>query len=412
MLTQQAFFGGAQHVSTGTSKGVVFAIGKVVIVETTVGGLFIRTPSARTLKTGGLQGVIVNAGANSFDLQDAGGNVLVSMAAGDAVALYCTDVTTTAGEWIWRAGTANMVPNPPVDFYGYVIGGGDATSHDDVRQWNTVLETWSLRSEIPDYIGGDFYADDSAVCVVGAKGFMAGFNSSSGVGFRKVIAEYDPDVWTRKTDSSNDIRDCGAAAISASAFFFNGQLASQDTMEYATGTDSWTQRTDRTISRVHEATPAYALNSKIVLPEGKASSTPDACYVDTYTVDTFVAKANRPGPNVWKSASTPLGGYGYSYAGYSHDAPPQLVYSAVQRYDETVDSWSSLVNFSAVGGHACFTANGLNFIVGGETEWLTSPISPPPTHKHQTVTDTYVVMDDAPGTYIIGATNHGRGITP
>ncbi|UOF80088.1 kelch protein genomics consortium [Caudoviricetes sp.] len=417
MLTQDAFFGGAQFLSISANKTLSFAIGKVCCVDATVGSLNVKLPSARQLRTGGYQGVVINCGSNSFALQDNGGTTLKTMVPGDAVELYCTDNLTSAGLWIYRSGVAGSSPEPIVDYYGYIFGASSVDAErDDTREYRSQTDVWSLKTELPDYTFTDLDIEDGACCVIGAKGYLVGFSAVSPAGYKKVLLQYDPDVWTRKTDSPNDFDNCGGDSIDdIEGYFFNNNGGDQYGYKYVAGTDAWTQGTERTTNHAGSFV-GLAVGSKIVLEFGQQVSSLDFDYVDTFVWDTYTSKTNRPGLRRNRTLSTVLNGYLWSHGGQSSSSPPGLVRSSVQKYYEPTDTWSDTSDFvHIVCNGTCFTADGKMYLCGGNYVWSAGTYGfnvYDSTHSHVDSTDTYVAVSNFVGTNVTGAMALGRGITP
>lgn len=415
MITQAVFFGEAQFVSISANKTLSFALGKVCCVDATVGSLVVKLPSARQVRTGFYQGVVINAGANSFALQDNSGAALLTMAPGDAIELSCTDNLTSAGKWHWRYGTAGSSPDPVVDFYGYIIGASNSDAEqDDTREYKSQLDVWTYRTEVPD-IGGfsDLDITGGSMAVVGAKGYVGGFNASPQAG--QVLYEYDPDVWTQKTDSPTRLDDSSASALGTSGMWFCDSTYN-DTLEYATGSNSWTIKTERPSNRALRYIATRTVNSKCFLPAGYMGVSDDTTSgTDSYVLDTFTDRGNRPGVPNSRPSGALIGSTLVYYGGTYPSSPPGTVFDTVQTFVESTSTWAYISNFyRASHGHAAMTLDGKGIIVGGQSAWSGSGglSSPPAVSSHDLAVDTYTTKGNAIGSNVYLGYNLGQGITP
>ena len=91
--------GGATTVSQGTSLTLTSASNRVQNVALTAANLFVTLPDATTLSAGGPTFIITNGGANTFNVKQNGGVVLISLTSGQSVMCSVYDNSTAAGKW-------------------------------------------------------------------------------------------------------------------------------------------------------------------------------------------------------------------------------------------------------------------------------------------------------------------------
>lgn len=84
MLSFATFLGGAQTQSFGANADLNIRKGRVVRALATAGSLKLRLPVATGLLHGCEHAVVLNQGANAFDLCDSAGTVLKDLAVGQA----------------------------------------------------------------------------------------------------------------------------------------------------------------------------------------------------------------------------------------------------------------------------------------------------------------------------------------
>lgn len=356
MIAEAAFYGGAKDQTTGSAVTVNFTLYRVHTVSTTSAGLNIKLQSARQLKTGGVTGVVVNAGANSFNLIDNSNNLLLVMAAGDSAVLGLIDNTTAAGSWIVRSGTANFVADPPVNLYFYVVGGFPSGTYDhSAREYDSQLDVWAQRSDMPAPVASQV---DNGAAVYGTAGYYVGSDDGNvSASNHKRIYQYDPDVWTNKTSGTVRWGGSSGAVVGTSIVWFNGSVYdSWNTGDYSVGGDSWTARTSRTAGSRASPTITGSANSKAVLLDGASNA------VDTYVVDTWTAKTARPGASARLCSAASKSNVCYVYGGNE-----PAILANVYTYTESTDTWASLSSMSSgrVDAAAC-SIGSYNYLAGGK----------------------------------------------
>lgn len=99
MISQQTFYGGGELVVTGSDYRLN-KTRRVVTLRFTGPGLAARLPDARTyLHTGGPAFHVVNVGTNAFDLEDADGGIVATIAADATSVVLLSNNQTRAGRW-------------------------------------------------------------------------------------------------------------------------------------------------------------------------------------------------------------------------------------------------------------------------------------------------------------------------
>ena len=98
-MTFAAFLRGAQEISFGSSTSLSFASGRYVLATATTTSLDLKMPVATGHQMGEGVCVIVNDGANSFDVADKDGVTIQTLAAGKAAYVGLYDNSTAAGSW-------------------------------------------------------------------------------------------------------------------------------------------------------------------------------------------------------------------------------------------------------------------------------------------------------------------------
>lgn len=412
VIAEAAFYGRAKYQSTGAQVTLNFTVARVQTVVTTAGGLSIKLQSARQLKTGGPVGFVVNAGSNSFSLIDNSNGALTTLAAGECVELALVDNATAAGVWIVHKGTANFVPDPPVNLYFYVVGGSPTSVDQVTREYNSQVNVWTQRSDMPSPVLN--YRDQASETYGTAGYFVGPDDGSASAANHKRIYQYDPDVWTAKTSGTVRWGDGAGAALGTSIVWFNGNTYDTwDTSEYSVGGDSWTARASRANGRRASSVQARQANSKIVLPYGASNAT------DTYVVDTFTAKTSRPGASGLLSTCTVKANVVWTYGGN-----PSAILASVYTYDESTDTWASKANMSQGRVEAaCCSIGSYNYISGGKMAAAGTSVTGTTanvtnaTWEHTTAADTYLtvaVITPSSGspTGVYAIMNHGAAITP
>lgn len=401
MIAEAAFYGRAKDQTTGSTVTLNFNLYRVHTVATTSGSINIKLQSARQLQKGGPIGYVINSGSNSFNLVDNSNNLLATMAAGDAVTLALIDNATAAGSWIVIAGTANFVADPPVNLHFFVFGGEPSTLYDSVsREYDSQLDSWTVRSSIPTAIG----TKEGALVAFGSKSYFVGIDDGSGssTNYKKIV-EYDPDTFTLKTSGSVGWQECGGVTLGTSIVFFNGQNGTTqwDVQSYLVSGDSWTAQTERPSGRRQSWNPCAGVNSKAVLTDGLANET------DTYVIDTWTAKTSRPGASTSRNASVENGTDIYSYGGAVNVSTNV---SNVYTYVESTDTWSAMSAMTSTRAESAtcsigafnYIAGGIVATAGGHTDLV---------EEHTIAADTYLTKSSlVTSTYKI--INQGAAITP
>lgn len=410
MISQAAFFGGARYTTTGVSVTIFLTVAASHSINATAPGLNIKLASARQLPVG-KEGLVVNDGAESFNLIDNGNNLIAVVAPGECVDLCLADNTTAAGVWWHQLATVGIVADPGPNLRFYLVGGLPAGTYDHTqREYDTQADVWTQKSDMPSPV---VQIDAGAVAVVGTSGYWIGVQGGTGSD-RAGIYQYDPDTWTQRTSSVDWHSECGAVTIGSSLFAFNGApFNAYHTNEYTPGSDAWTTRTTRpTGRRITDPTCAFA-NSKAVLTDGDSNA------VDTYVVDTWTAKTGRPGASARRCSTTSKANICYVYGG----AASSNFIANVYTYDESIDTWAALTSMST--GREMVSACSIgdfNYLAGGKegpvgTSSNSSATATKATVEHDPVSDSYLTKADVfpvpPATQrVYNAMNQGGAVAP
>ncbi len=416
MISQNAYFGKSWTTAlTAATTTMSEGLGRLWIVSAAVSGRNLRLPNARLVLSRGFPVfAIVNNGANSINLIDTGGNLLRTIAPGAFVSVGCADNATTNGVWYFHDGTANFIPDPPSPLLCYLFGGDSNTSIAEshrTREYDQQLEVWTLKADVPV----TWVYTSASVAVVGAKAYCAG-GGQTGVE-DNFNAEYDPDVWTTKTDVPTSpgigLNNACGVQLGSSAFHFNGDngaLNSGNTLEFLPGSNSWTTRADRPSNREDNQVGAGLNGGKAYLCGGAGASATNA--VDEYLLDTFTAKTNRPAPRAFFIGVTAGGSDSlmYVYGGGTNGTLPSTIFGDVRRYTPSTDTWTSLLNF-ARGNRKELSATSVqtnNYVFGGYQGTSLPTIKE--TTEHAVLTDTYTSKPDIAFTFE-SSCNQARAVT-
>lgn len=412
MISANVHYGGARTVTIAADTTMQAGLGRVWIVTASSAGLRLRTPSARIMRLGGPQFMVVNAGAESFDLCDNLFGVLRTMAPGDAASVWLSSNATTQGDWHLHVGTANFIADPPSAELVYTFGGetgsGVAGTELKTREYDQQLEIWSLKTDMPvspSYVGG-------SVVVVGAKAYCCGDNDAAG---SNQNLEYDPDTWTARatspTVSSFGLNTACGVRMNASAMHFNGANGAGNSgkaYEYDTAGDAWTGRATRPSNREADNVGAGVKLGIAYIAGGQGSAGTNA--VDEYSIDTYTARTNRPAPFALRMATTNGDDDEiYVYGGSAGVTSSSTAFANVTRYSPSTDAWTALLNYVR-GGRTKMSATSIgpnNYAVGGHPGSSLPRVQE--MTEHAIATDTYAIKPNTP--QFFESSNQARAVT-
>ena len=100
MISQAAFFGGADVADVSADRTLVCGSKRVQALTPQFSGPDLILPDARTLRLGGPQFYVLNlSGSYTLPVKDGGGSVLTTLAAGDAAICALVEQADAAGTW-------------------------------------------------------------------------------------------------------------------------------------------------------------------------------------------------------------------------------------------------------------------------------------------------------------------------
>lgn len=216
-------------------------------------------------------------------------------------------------------------------------GNGTGGSLSDMDSYTD--DTWVAKTDIPTPARQSY----DGLAATGGKAYLIyGFSTA-------VVADcdqYDPsgDSWTNKTDGPVARQNGSTSSLGSSVVMFGGSSATglgetalADVDEYATGSDTWTGRTDMT-ANVRMRSAASEISSKAYVAQGGgALSVPFYSDTDEYVIDTWTAKTSSS-IEYQERASSVLSGAMYCLGG----AKMSPGYTRVTDVDEyTPDTWTS-----------------------------------------------------------------------
>ena len=100
MITKETFFGGGISESITADKTLVFGSDRVQLLDPD-SGRTVNLPDARAMRLGGPQFYICNnSGANTLDVDDVGGNLIITISINDAALIILVEQDDADGVWI------------------------------------------------------------------------------------------------------------------------------------------------------------------------------------------------------------------------------------------------------------------------------------------------------------------------
>ena len=385
MIAESAFYGGAKSLTTGVASTLNFSTYRVHVVTTTSAPINIKLQSARQLKTGGPIGLIVNAGSNSFNIVDNSNNLLVALPAGNSAELALLDNTTAAGSWIVHDGNATSAPGPGASPLLYAWGcftsaGGHSTA---MREYSPTPETWLAKSPLPNPPSWTTTeASYGSAAVFGTRAFLFGtYTTFTDTAAYPRLIEYDPDTYAFKTSCPFQLTHCLSASLASDIVTFTGNsLFPRQTYSYNVAGDSWTLRARRSSTRQVDYTPGDVNNGKAILTHGQANA------VDSYSLDAFTVRTNRPAPTATQGSATSDSSTVYVYGGDLGSSALTSTYG----YQDTTNAWTSRGAFpDARYDTGTCHIDGYNYILGGQT--YTSPFDTNTLYEQEPVADVYLL---------------------
>ena len=250
------------------------------------------------------------------------------------------------------ATTGGELPSP--DHYGYIYGGLDGSNNylQDCDQYNTDLDIWAVKSDMPSPARRAL-----AASTIGSSGYVyAGAQPSN----LQDCDEYTPDTWTSKTDvPAPGTYYLAASTIGISGYVYGGNIGStyyQDCDQYTP--DTWVSVADMPVPARHGLAASTIGSSGYVYGGRAGGSRFQDC--DEYTPDTWVSKSSMPSPARRYLAASTIGSSGYIYGGED--------ISRFQDCDEyTPNTWVSKTNMPLPARHslAASTIGSSGYIYGG-----------------------------------------------
>jgi hypothetical protein len=101
MISQSRFFGGAKYATSATSFALDWGAGRVHTINMSAGGQTVSLPDSRIapLRPGGPTWIILNVGANSFNVVDFVGGVVITLASDKAGVICMRAQPDATGRW-------------------------------------------------------------------------------------------------------------------------------------------------------------------------------------------------------------------------------------------------------------------------------------------------------------------------
>lgn len=244
----------------------------------------------------------------------------------------------------------------------YLIGGNfNFTGLDEVREYDPVTDTWTMKSPFPGGVRGGATAFS-----IGSLGYLMCGSNYTG--------QYFKDVW-----------------------------------EYNPANDSWTQKATPPFFKREEAM-GFSIGNlgylgtgyfEIVTPNGTSSATLNDFWQYNPANDTWIQRAAVPGlPRAWAIGAS-AGGMGYS--GMGGDPGQTSSFSDFYRFDPAQNAWTQITSYpQTVAEAAAFSWNDEVYVCGGIN--FTNMNAFPSFRKYIPATNTWSVMPSFSGGAIVAAT--------
>lgn len=192
---EQVWFGDAfEHGDISADIDLEYGWAAVRVCTPTTSGLAFNLPDARLLKKGGPYWWLISeetGGGDDVLVKDAGGNTLATITPTSLAEVSLVDNSTANGEWHVEVASYGAIPAPPDPNRAYFINA--FASNPPVQEFDPDASVWTQKTAGPVVFGRG---------VVGFDLQDRGYETRSNISF-KDFYEYDPDVWTDKTDSDD-----------------------------------------------------------------------------------------------------------------------------------------------------------------------------------------------------------------
>ena len=341
-ISIEKFYGWAKEQTIGSDTHLYLILGRAQVITASTTNLKVRLPDATRLKPGAPYMYILNAGANSIEVVDKGGNSFspaLTLAQDKVATMLLLEGGTQNGSWAHVIDDSGGISPPVQTKRVYVFGGdGNAVQTARIQEFDTVGNNWTqMTSSSEHHKTGTGFS-------IGNRGYACG-STISVVHFK--LEEYYGDTWTAKT--TGDIRADGTT-INGKGYLVQG-AGGLFVREYDRISDAWT-------SKGNAPTPAVEVFGGIA---GYAYGT----YGFSTSVKTY---SYEPIADSWvdKSSAAPSPDRGFC-SGDATDSKFFVLFgykgtylADCEEYDPTGNSWVSKQDYS-VGARrsgSLVTANG------------------------------------------------------
>ena len=273
---------------------------------------------------------------------------------------------------------------------------------------------WQYSGRVPAFFPGQAGCFCCTAAVAGTYCIFYGDSSRSGTLVRDTES-WVSDTWTSRTDAPSPARDGhSTATCNLKAYSFGGVQSSSpyympDTEEFVLSSDTWTSKTDNTVSKTYDNAATVSEKAYIIagFVSGSYSQRTDeydaggdtfsnktacpsparrgnVCYSysgvvysmmtdfsrdnDAYTVasDTWASKTDGPTPTRFTRSGFGLGEYGYVIAGSGSG----VALRDNDRYSSSGDSWTAKADILSPGRTGCASfgnsSSMAGYITGGD----------------------------------------------
>lgn len=333
MGSQADFMGGAVELSISSNQNINPRRARVWVLDASSAGLDAVMPDATTLKTGGPIVYIANNGStHSIDIVDSASTTIAAVAINEVATVLLYDNSTAAGGWFAEIDAFGSVPQPNAPVYGYFLGGLGSGAEDEAREYNYNTSAWTTGAT-------NSTGQHRSGCgfVIGSSGYVAG---SSITGNFDVTDEYDPDVWTARSDMGDNASDCQGGAAGGLGYRFCGSTTA-DCEDYTPGTDTWAAIATYTGAQRRQHGTCQEADDDLWMMYGRDTSTTLISGALNYqydpTGDTWTQKNDAALPARGNIDSANVDDLIYCFCGRDDDGNR---FDDVDRFDYTTDSWT------------------------------------------------------------------------
>lgn len=362
MTTQAEFYGGSIRLTISSDQQLSRMRAWHWGITASVTSLAVRLPDATKLIKGYPVIQVMNEGANTFDIEDFDGTVLVTAAAQDEVYTFALfDNSTTAGDW--ESGEwGELGGSPPaVVVFPWTLGGNAGGMLSNAWRYDFVVDSWSE----PGGTSTDFIIFSAGFEVAGV-GFAAGASS---------LESFDPSAWAVETARATNSRDAAGAkhATDDKGYVFgdNAVTDGADADSYDVSDDSWTSLTDMSATR-HKHSMQKGLDDTVMYHGGATSylalhqgTTHQRSY--DIAADSHSNKTSSALQRLYSGSTIDRDNDYWVYAGEEDSNGPD--HDDVEQYDYSSDSWTTetLVpqGANSEGGATHVEINGMSYTIGG-----------------------------------------------